>query len=294
MASSVTYTPQAGDTLVPGAAGVTELGSAVGGFIAGCGWASLAAVRKVVSPGSDASPTGVSGLIDQAVQQHQTVGKYAASGQSTPSNIKYIASKNGVTLMDITQQQAIQVAGVDPVEVGVSNARAFGGNDSNVSGHYVTILGKAASGNLIVSDPNSTQSESGRLVEYTQAQLSAAQPFWFGTVEASGAGTGSTGAVPQSAGLTLPGFAAPLWSPADVLGGVGNAIGDATGIPQAIGNAVSTVVTAFTNALKRVATFVFGFALLFIGLFVVFHGERVVRYAGTQGRKAASVAALAA
>ncbi len=285
------YQVQPGDQVVPGAVGVTELGSAVGGAIAGCGWAALAAVRKVVNPSSDASPQGVTNLIEEAVSQRQTVGRWAASGQATPSNIKYVASQQGITLMDLSEDQALQVAGIDPVEIGVGNARAFGGNDSNVNGHYITLLGRTSQGNLIVSDPNSTESTRGQLNVYTPAQLDASQPFWFGTVEATGAGSGASGGtgLPQSLPTIPPGFPGPIWNPGVNAGQAGI---------QASGFDLSGIFNAaaqfLANAAKRIGTFVIGFALVLIGLFTLFHGERAVQYVKQQGVQAAKVAAVAA
>lgn len=82
---TTTYQPQPGDRLLPNATGVTELASAVGGAIAGCGWAALAAVRKVINPGSDATPQGVTGLIEEAVNQRQTVGSGARADRLRPT-----------------------------------------------------------------------------------------------------------------------------------------------------------------------------------------------------------------
>jgi hypothetical protein len=285
---TATYQPQSGDRLLPNAVGVTELGTAVGGVVAACGWAALRAVQKVVNPaGTDASPAGVTALTEEAVKSRNTVGKWAASGQATPSNIKLVAGMQGLTLMDISQDQAVQIAGIDPVEVGVSNARAFGGNDSNVSGHYITLLGKAANGDLIASDPNTNQSTQGALVRYTQKQLSDAKPFWFGTVEASGAGAGT----PQGAGITLPGFPGPIWNPGV---NIGQAVGSALDIPSAIGSAVNNVLASAALALKRGATFVFGLALFLLAVFTLFHGEEAVAHVKANGVRAAKLAAVAA
>lgn len=289
--NTITYQPHTGDQVVPGATGVTELGSAVGGFIAGCGWAALAAVRKVVNPNSDASPQGVTNLIDAAVAERQTVGKYAAGGQSTPDNIKFIASQQGIQFMDLTQAQAVQVAGTDPVEVGVSNAAAFGGNDSNVQGHYVTLLGKAADGNLIFSDPNSSQSTQGQLVEYSQGQLSAANPFWFGAVEGSGMGAAPlNGQSLPNFPTTPPGFPGPIWNPGTNIAQAG-VQADPTGVIAAVFNAATTLLA---NAFKRIGTFVIGLALVVVALIVAFHGSEAQKSIQRQAGSAAKMAAVAA
>jgi hypothetical protein len=285
-ANAATYAPSSGDRLVPGAASVSELGTSVGGFIASCGFAALAAVQHVITgaPASDAADTA---LTQQAVAEHQTVGKFAQSGQATPSNIKYIAGMHGINFLDLTQSQAVQIAGIDPVEVGVSNARAFGGSDSNVSGHYVTILGEQAkTGNLIVSDPNQPQSEQGQLNIYSQQQLSNAQPFWFGAPSASsGAGSGNAASSLANA-YTPPGFPGPIWNPGV---NIGQAVAGQVLGGLDIGGMIQAVLTAFTTALKRIGVFAVGLALVAIGLYVALRPQ--LQQAGKQASRAALLAA---
>lgn len=299
---TTTYQPQAGDRVVPGATAVTELGTVIKGAVAACGWAAERVVEKIVNPGADATPAGVTRLTEEAVARHQTVGKFAASGQATPANIKYIASAHGIHFLDLTQSQAVAVAGITPVEIGVSNARAFGGADSNVSGHYVTEVGKTAKGDLIVVDPNQPQSTRGQANVYTQAQLTAAKPFWFGAPDAS-SGMGSGQISPLA--YVPPGGPGPIWTPqvgqnagastgilqgigstiGNILGGVGNSLNPA----DAIGSGIDKVLSAATVALKRIGVFAIGLALVALGLFVLFRPQ--IQQAGQNASKAALLAA---
>lgn len=177
-----TYTPQSRDVLLPGAKATTEWYSRVGGAVAGCGEAATAVMLGIMrGDTSYYDPNRVTSLIQDAVQAHQTVGMWAASGQTTAGNLQWLAGQNGVqtTVYDGGQAGTLlaQYAGSRPIVVGVSNARAFGGTDSGVNGHYVTVVGRTAQGDYIVSDPNTAESTHGQFVTYSAAQFAAAQPF---------------------------------------------------------------------------------------------------------------------
>lgn len=274
-----TYTPTLGDTIYTGANAATEDLSRVGGFIAGCGEAALLVVLNAVK-GAPTTPSDVTALIKQAVNAGQVTGGLAQSGESSPANLEALANSQGVSLQSGDYHALLaQYAGVKPVIVGVSNARAFGGADSNVFGHYVTVVGKTATGNYVVSDPNTPESQAGKFVTYTPAQINAAQPFW--------------SAVPGGA----------------ILGGVGG-IGGIGGnilnlvLPDWI-NQLGGRITAFTNTgwanPLRIVKFMIGFAIIgFVVAFVLFEGAAQVAGTGQeignhvveQGTKIAKVAAL--
>lgn len=186
-----TYSPQPGDTIFPGAQAATELLSPVGGFIAGCGFAALDVILNATR-GVSTSPAEVTAIIRQAMQEGNTVGN---GGSATPADIMNVSAHDfGVSLQSMGINQALAAyAGVKPIEIGVGNARAFGGADSNVAGHYITVVGKAANGNYIVSDPNTPQSKSGQFVEYSAAQIAAARPFWAGVPRSPLISTGAGG-----------------------------------------------------------------------------------------------------
>lgn len=172
------YAATVGDTIYTGATAVTEDLSRVSGFIAGCGEAALLVVLNAVK-GVPTAPSDVTALIKQAVNSRQVTGGLAASGETSPGNLETLASQYGVTLTSGDyKRQLASYAGVKPVILGVSNATAFGGSNANVHGHYITVVGRTATGNYIVSDPNTPQSKAGRFVQYSPSQIDAAQPFW--------------------------------------------------------------------------------------------------------------------
>ena len=171
------YTANVGDVVLPGAQAATELLSRVGGFVAGCGFAALAVVSNTLQ-GTGTSPATVTAIIQAAVAQGQT---QTPSGVATPGNIEAVAQHDlGFTIQGVPWRQALGLAGSTPIELGVSNARAFGGADANVNGHYITIVGRKANGDYIVSDPNTSASTLGQFVTYTPSQIASARPFWAG------------------------------------------------------------------------------------------------------------------
>jgi hypothetical protein len=192
-----TYTGGIGDLIYTGATAVTEDLSRVNGFIAGCGQAALLVVLNAVK-GQSTTPSDVTSLIKQAVSSNQVTGKLASSGESSPANLEALAQANGVTLQSGNYQSLLaQFAGIKPILLGVSNAHAFGGSDTGVGGHYVTVVGKTSKGNYIVSDPNTAESQAGKFVTYTPAQITASQPFWSAVPSGvvTGAATGIGGSL---------------------------------------------------------------------------------------------------
>ena len=186
---ALTYAPAHGDTIVPGAHAATERLSRVGGFIAGCGWAALLVVLNAVN-GTPTSASDVTRVIKLAVAQGHTL---TASGVATPDNLIAVARNDfGTQIQTSGWQSALRIyAGVKPVALGLSNASALGGPDSNVHGHYITVVGHTSSGDYIVSDPNTPQSERGEFVTYSPSQIANAQPFWAGVPTANVSGQGN-------------------------------------------------------------------------------------------------------
>jgi hypothetical protein len=196
------YSPSLGDIIYTGATATTERLSQVGGFIAGCGEAALLVVLNAVK-GQGTSASDVTTLIKQAVNAGLVTGKLSGSGQSSPADLEALANAQGVGLQSGDYQSLLaQYAGTKPVIIGVSNARAFGGSDANVAGHYITVVGRAANGNYIVSDPNSPDSERGGFVTYSLAQIRAALPFWSAVPQ--GAVLGGSGVNINPFSLQLP------------------------------------------------------------------------------------------
>lgn len=163
----------AGDYIIPGAQAVTERGI---GFINSCGEAALAVVQGIAN--------GTPPTIAQVVNLVKTGTQFgtAPSGTSTPQELANLSAATGTPLTIGSGQTVLSTVNSNlavgkPTEIGVSNARAFGGADSNVFGHYVTVVGRAASGSYIVADPNQPASVSGQFVQYTPSQITAANPF---------------------------------------------------------------------------------------------------------------------
>jgi len=164
----------AGDYIIQGAQSVTERGI---GFVNSCGEAALAVIQGI----ANGSPPTIAQVIN-LVKQGTQFGT-AASGTSTPNELAQLGAATGTPLTigpggqgALTTINANLARGV-PTELNIQNARAFGGSDSGVSGHYITIVGKAASGNFIVADPNQTASLSGGFVQYSPQQILNAQPY---------------------------------------------------------------------------------------------------------------------
>ncbi len=166
-----------GDYIIPGARAVSEWLSPIGGFIEGCGQAAFAVVQGIAT-GHPPTSEQVTGLIRDGIQ----AGKAGAHGSTTPSDLVWLGRQNGVPLQTGSGGEALSTIERNlsqglPTILGVTNARAFGGTDSNVSGHWVTVVGKAGNGNYIVADPNTRQALSGGFVQYTADQIKRASPF---------------------------------------------------------------------------------------------------------------------
>src|SRR6185437_11934417 len=92
-------------------------------------------------------------------------------GSTTPQDLQWLAEQQGVktSLGSGNNWKATVDAALPagrPVVLGVSNAKAFGGSDANVSGHYVTLVGTTTDGRYIVADPNQQAAKSGSTVVY--------------------------------------------------------------------------------------------------------------------------------
>lgn len=234
------YTPAAGDVVIPGAQAATELLSHVGGFVAGCGEASLAVISGIVN-GTPVTPAAVTAIIMDAMRHGAGPG-----GVSSPGELQATARDYGFTLNSVDWRTALaQDAGVTPIEIGLDNASALGGSDVGVSGHYVTIVGKTAGGSFIVSDPNQLASVNGGFVTYTLGQIANAQPFWAGV-------PGGT-----VAGATYPG-----------LTGAAQTVQSA-GIPQAIQSFGQTITTDFTRGAQLVGWMVLALVIVGAGLWLL-------------------------
>lgn len=254
-----------GDYIIPGATAVTEWGSRVGGFINGCGQAALAVIFGIAS----GTPPRISD-VTRLIQQGAAAGYTGQTGVSTLKGLQQLSAANGIptqigsganTLGTINANLARGV----PTEVGVSNASAFGGSDKNVQGHYVTVVGRSASGNFIVADPNQPQAQSGGFIEYSAAQIQQALPF--GTL------------TPTS--IPFPG---------------GSERGIAAGVTPAVGGLFDSFHTNGPDFAWRAGLIIGGLFCIVWGLVIFFSHQEgtVVEVVGNQVGNAAKAATAAA
>ena len=266
----------AGDYIIPGAQAVTEWFSRFGGFINGCGQASLAVINGIMT-GSPPSVAEVTSLI----QQGAASGATGPTGVSTLAGLQQLGASTGTPLTIGSGATTISTINSNltsglPTLVGVSNAHVFGGSDRNVSGHYITVVGKAANGNFIVADPNQPQATSGGFVQYTAQQIMNAQPFGTGTPQGTPGGIAGATAAAISGGITT-GFQ-------NVLNGLFGSVKSNLGI------------SSLSDFAWRSALIVGGMVLIVIGLLVFFSKQegQAVTVVSQQAGTAAKVAAAAA
>lgn len=182
------YDPGMGGSIVPNASPVTEDFTWVSGLVRGCGEAALLVIlHGLKNVATD--PQSLYQIIVTAIRN----GWVGLGGTSQPHGLEQIASSYGVSLKSGNYQSMIpQYAAVTPVIVGVSNADAFGGRDRGVGGHYVTVVGKTAAGDFIVSDPNN-HSKFGQYDVYSLAEFTKARPFWAAIASSPWPGGGGIG-----------------------------------------------------------------------------------------------------
>lgn len=162
-----------GDYIIPGARAVTQWGI---GFVNACGEAALA-VMQALAHGQLPDTTQVIGLVKQGVAFGTD-----PSGTSTPRELANLSAASGTPLTIGSGANTLSTINSNlargyPTEVGVANARVFGGHDSTVRGHYITIVGRSGSGNYIVADSNQQAALSGQFVQYSPQQITEARPF---------------------------------------------------------------------------------------------------------------------
>lgn len=160
---------------VPGATAVSESFSRVNGFIQGCGEAGVLIMSHLIK-GTPVSPGQLTSLIQQSVNSGHSVSQ---GGATTLPQLQWLAQAQGIPTAQLDWQTALRTyTGRLPIEIGVSNASALGGNNVGVSGHYIDVLGfDTSSGNYLVADPNQAAAKSGQLVEYSPQQIANAAPF---------------------------------------------------------------------------------------------------------------------
>jgi hypothetical protein len=236
------YDASMGGTIAPGSVAVTEDKTTTGGSVGGCGEASLLAVVAPQLSGVSTSPSALGALIQWADNKGLTL---AANGDSSPANLIAIAKQHFNIVLDSFSTLPSQYVGDRQIEVGISRAYNLGGQNSNVDGHYITIVGQTADGNYIVSDPNQPESENGQFIVYSRQQIQNADPFWYGA--ANKAPTGSGAALNNvtagtTTGFDFAGFLSGIASDIPVVGGLlspDTSTNPLDGIEKILGNLAS-------------------------------------------------------
>lgn len=152
-----------------------------GGFVNGCGQAATLMMTGLVR-GQPVSTNDLLNVIKYSVATGHATTSGRSIGSTTPSDLQWIAEQQGVktqlgpgSAWRSTVDTAIPQG--KPVVLGVANARAFGGSDANVQGHYVTVVGTTTDGRYIVADPNQQAARTGGTVIYSAVQIQQARPF---------------------------------------------------------------------------------------------------------------------
>lgn len=277
---------------VPGSTAVTEGLSRVNGFIQGCGQAGVLVMSHILR-GTPVSPGQLTGLIEQSVRSGHAV---SSGGATTLSQLQWLAATQGVPTQVMDWRQSLRFTGLLPVELGVSNASALGGNDVGVRGHYIDILGfNSQHGTFLAADPNQPAARQGMLVEYTPQQLRAADPFGALVPDLSallgqlttqaqtahqapanqllawGGGPGAVSASPTAANIGPTTASLPL----PVMPGLAPAVtqtGSAVASTLNIGQRVQQVLAALEGAAVRAGLISIGVLLLFIVVIMLLVG----------------------
>lgn len=157
---------------------ISESLAPVNGAIAGCGQAAVLMMNHIVS-GQRVDANELVNLIKFSIATGHSVD---TRGATRPSDLQWLAEQSGVKTKlggGASWRSTVDTALPQgkPVVLGVANARAFGGADSNVRGHYVTIVGSTTDNRYIVADPNQQAAKTGGTVIYSASQIQDARPF---------------------------------------------------------------------------------------------------------------------
>jgi hypothetical protein len=274
----VPYTPAAGDTLIPGATAIHEFF----GFLGDCG---QAAAEIVYSWSKGQTPSG--DHINAVVRAMQQAGLASGSGVSTLAGNSLELSREGIPNFTTHDWQGAlqQYAGVRPIELFVNNARALPGDEVTVSGHFLTIEGRTASGNFVASDPDNALAKVNKLAVYTLQQLKNAATG--GALVPTGGGPGI--GIPPG-GVIGEGAAQ---QGANAGGATAKTTADAVaGLQDALGKLPGQVADLLKPALFDIGLFTLALILLGAGLLLILWPE--VSGAAKEGAKAAGAAAVVA
>lgn len=176
--------------IIQGAQSITEDFSRVGGFIAGCGQASAYVIAHIIK-GEPLSTNELTQIIKNSID----AGKATVRG-SQPIGSQYVLSQFGISsqVKNVAPNQLgaflnNELAQNVPVEIGLNQGHFLSNEQSNLHGHYVTIVG-SQNGKYVTADPNAPQSKTGGFTLNTLQQFLDAQPF--AEIIPTGAGPGST------------------------------------------------------------------------------------------------------
>lgn len=160
---------------------ISESLAPVNGFVNGCGQAAVLMMNHIVR-GEKVDSNELLNLVKFSIATGNATTSGHHIGSTNPEQLQWLAEQQGVktTLGPGSAWRSTVDAAIPqgkPVVLGVSNARAFGGSDANVRGHYVTVVGTTNDGRYIVADPNQQAAKTGDTVVYSANQIQAARPF---------------------------------------------------------------------------------------------------------------------
>lgn len=176
----------------------------VGGFVNGCGEAAVLMASQFYR-GQKVDPNALLNLIKLSI----------ATGHATKSG-RHQGATDAADLQWLFQQQGIKakvgrgeswrstsdaaLANGKPVVLGLANARALGGNNSNVDGHYITLI-QTDGDKYLALDPNQPQARDDKGVIYTADTIQKAKPFATVVPQDSPVGVGVLGLGATQLGL---------------------------------------------------------------------------------------------
>lgn len=160
---------------------ISESTARVNGFVNGCGQAAVLMMAHLQN-GQPVNANSLLNLIKFSIATGNATTSGRHIGSTNAADVQWLAEQEGVKTKlgsGSSWQGTVDAAlasGRIPV-MGVGNAKAFGGSDANVAGHWVTFVGKTGDGRYVVADPNQQAAKSGGTVVYTADQINQAKPF---------------------------------------------------------------------------------------------------------------------
>ena len=181
----------------------------VNGFVNGCGQAATLMMTSLVR-GQPVNTNDLANALKLTIVTGHATASGSHIGSTNPQDLQWLAEQQGVktTLGSGNNWQSTVDAALaqgKPVVLGLNNARALGGSDANVSGHYVTVISPTGDGKYVVADPNQQAAKTGGTVIYSRSQIQAAQPFATLTPTQAAANSTASSGNPQYSVSLFPG-----------------------------------------------------------------------------------------